>query len=171
MKIDSELGKDLVDILKKYSPLIATAVGGPYGGMVAGLLSTFFGLDPQSATPQDLAVKISADPDTNMKLVSFQYQHETALQKIWADNYKVEVQDRIDARSENISPQNKYPWAVHLISAIITLGFVAATLGILTTKSDPGDHDILNMILGIMGATFGQVSAYYLGSGNKNNVK
>ncbi len=161
---------DLMDNIKKYSPMVATAIGGPYGALIGTLLSNIFGVDPKTGNADDLSQKIASDPDASLKLVQFQYQHETALQKILAENYKTETQDRQNARQSNNTSQ--YPWVIHVLSSVIILGFMACLFGIVIIPSDPGDHDILNMMFGILSTAFGQIIVYYY-SGMKGlfNVK
>ncbi len=68
-------------------------------------------------------------------------------------------------KSDNDSPKEK--WLLHLYAFSVIIGFFAMCFLIALTKLDQSDHDILYMLLGVLGTTFSQVFQYYFGSSKK----
>lgn len=74
---------DLINILKQYAPALATAVGGPVGGLVVQAIAQKLGVE---ATPSAVTAAIQADPQVALKLA-----------EIDADQFKTE-ENNITAR-------------------------------------------------------------------------
>lgn len=58
----------------------------------------------------------------------------------------------------------KYDWMVHALALLVTFGFFGAIALVMLTRADGTDHDILNMMLGVLGSTWVNVVSYYFGS-------
>lgn len=81
------IGKDLV---LKGLPLLGTALGGPGGGLVAGLVTEALGLD--SGEPDAVVAAIQADPQAMINLKSLEYQHREKLAGLALDAAKLETE-------------------------------------------------------------------------------
>lgn len=57
----------------------------------------------------------------------------------------------------------KYEWMVHVLAIIVIGGFYAAIVMVMVTRADNTDHDILYMMLGLLGSTFVNVISHYFG--------
>lgn len=149
--------KNLSTSLLHYSPLVASAIGGPAGTMVASLLSSVFGV-----TPNELPARIALDPDAEVKIKKFELDNALELAKLSLSSYQTEVEDRKNARTVN-TVSDRYPWFVHVFSFLVTLGFFGEILLITLLPRDNTDHDILNAMIGVLGTTFVSVCSYYYG--------
>ena len=72
-----ELGENIV---KLGAPLLGTAIGGPAGGIVGGLIAQLFGADPTK--PDDIMAKINSDPQAATKLQDLQQ----SIRKGWMNS-------------------------------------------------------------------------------------
>lgn len=116
---------DLINILKQYAPALATAVGGPVGGLVVQAIAQKLGVE---ASPSAVTAAIQADPQVALKLA-----------EIDADQFKVEqenVTKRWEADMANTSwlANNIRPLTlIYLLTAYT--GFAVASIFDYDTKS------------------------------------
>ena len=116
---------DLINILKQYAPALATAVGGPVGGLVVQAIAQKLGVE---ASPSAVTAAIQADPQVALKLA-----------EIDADQLKVEqenVTKRWEADMANTSwlANNIRPLTlIYLLTAYT--GFAVASIFDYDTKS------------------------------------
>lgn len=160
--ITIETLKELSSTLLKISPIIATAIGSPIGGMVATLLAQVFGvpLDHLNAT-------IGLDNDSITKIKQFENEHIEELAKIAYQGYQTEVDDRISARERDIKETEllgRRDWVMDAIAITVVVGFFAMTFVISLTKMDSSDHDVLFMLIGQLSAGFLGILSFFFGS-------
>lgn len=91
----------LASAVKKYAPLVGTALGGPAGGAIGGLVSVVasaFGVDPDQAAadPDILKAAIEKDPAAAVKLKEIESNQTIELQRmiLAADTAKIESETR-----------------------------------------------------------------------------
>jgi hypothetical protein len=123
--------KTLAETVLKYSPTVATALGGPIAGMVATLLSHAFGVDTDS-----LPSTIATDPDAAVKIQQFELQYKAELAQANAANYQAEVNDRKNSR-DLASRLDKHFWILPTLSII----FVVSYFGFILLKPHLGMSD------------------------------
>ena len=58
-----------------------------------------------------------------------------------------------------------------LLSILISVGFFACVFWVAAYPQDDTDRDILNILLGMLGAGFNQVISYWLGGTNMDKKK
>ncbi len=153
---------DLLSILEKTVPELATALLGPAGGVVTSLVESLFGVKGEA-----LPAAIMADPEAAMKLRDLDNKHGEALCNIKLQNYQAEIDDRKSARDREaqvLKLTGKFDWVQHACALLSVLGFFSVIFIVALTKLDQSDHDILYMLLGVLGSTFTQVYQYYFGS-------
>lgn len=56
-----------------------------------------------------------------------------------------------------------------ILAIFLTIGFFIVLLMIMVVKQDPNDHDVLNILMGVLGTSFVQVINFYFGSCNKEH--
>lgn len=154
--INEQLLSDIEKTVLKFSPLVANAIGGPVGSMVATLLSNWF-----STTPVDLNASIVARPDSDRKIKQFETEHSGSLAKITAQNYLTDVDDRKSARDMFILTKD---WIVHALSIMFTIGFFVY---IILANYNPNDanKEILRDLFGCELL----ILSFYFGSSFKQN--
>lgn len=151
--------KQLSSVISKYSPILGDAVAtvSPLSAVLIRLVAKFFDADPSNIN--DLAAKISSDPDAAIK-----------LKQIESDNFGHTVDDRKSAREreEKITEETgERDWVLNSIAVIVILGYFATCAMISLTKMDQSDHDVLYMMIGQLTAGFIMVLSYFFGSSNK----
>lgn len=108
-----------LDYLKKLvsegAPILATVLGSPLAGVGLSLLGNTFGADPKNV--KDIVEKISNDPESLAKLKKLEYEHEENLGKIANDTYKIDIEDKANARARQIALKDHVP-------TFLALGFL-----------------------------------------------
>lgn len=150
---------DLISVVGKSAPLLATVLGSPLAGMAIGLIGNLFGIDPKKT--DDLAKAIKNDPEADAKLKKLEYEHQESLLTIQNQGYATEVEDRKNAREREIALHDHVP-------TLLALGFLAVYSAIqfycVVNSNTINDiisarfQDILIMII-----------SYYFGSSHHEN--
>lgn len=151
----------LISIIEKIAPALATGIGGPAGGMVVSLLENAFGVKDV-----DLPAAIAADPDAAIKIKQIESQHADTLATLASNDYSTEVGDRENARQREVAIEStgKKDWIEIICALAAVFGFMGMCFVIAFEKLDQSDHDILYMLLGVLGSNFNNIYAYYFGS-------
>lgn len=157
----SDLLDTAKDILKTVAPSLGVAVGGPFGGMAAKVITGALlgeetddidvALDAvKNASPEQLALLKKADHDFEVKMKELDVRLEEVASK-----------DRDSARRRQIETKDKMP-------AVIALASLTGFFGILATmifvEVPQAAQDPLNIMLGALGSLVTQLGAYYFGS-------
>lgn len=74
----SDVGKTLAGI----APIVGTALGGPAGALVGGMVAKALGTD---ATPDAVTTAIASDPTNAAKILALQNEHEETLNRMQLD--------------------------------------------------------------------------------------
>ncbi len=113
--------KELILVVSKIAPTLGAALGGPAGGLVGTLLAKLF--NSESTSSQDILAAINRDSEAATKLRELELAHQVELERIDAQNYASEVDDRKNARDLAV----KNEWQTFLL-AIGFLSFYAMAL-------------------------------------------
>lgn len=151
----TDLGKT---IAKAGAPILASAIGGPAGGLVASLIANIFGGDTKDL--DSLSKKIESDPEAGIKLSALQYQHEEII-------FNLQNQDMSNARNRQIvltKAIGRSDWIVSILAVLVTVGFFGCLICVFTLRLDTSDHDVLNVLCGVLGTGWVQIISYYFGS-------
>jgi hypothetical protein len=155
------------DLLKTIAPLLGTALGGPLGGAAAAFIADKLGLD--SKTVKDVSEVLNGtkmDPAqiAQIKLAEIDFQkfcktHEIDVAKLDMDNTK-------DARDMQKQTRSYFPAT---LSTFVTAGFFGILVTMLVWEYKPTEP--LLIMLGALGAAFGAVVNFWLGSSNGSQRK
>jgi len=155
-----------VELLKTLAPTVASAVMGPFGGIAVAGLGKLFGVD--NATQKDVA-KIFQDsqlkPEDVAKIQQLELefkQHESEMGFKYAD---LEFKNVDSARNMQIATKSYFPAT---LSSGITVGFFGILLAMMFGNVTPSEP--LLIMLGALGAAFGAVVNFWLGS-NSNSAR
>lgn len=163
-------------IVTKLAPMIATGIGGPLAGGAVSALEGVFGLntagstnDKQNAlasvisgaTPEQLLALKKADQDYALQMSVLGFKNVTDLQAI-------AMGDRDSARKREETVKDNTP---KILAYGITLGFFGILLFIMLGNVPANSRDILNIMLGTLGASFSGVVGYYFGSSSSSDKK
>jgi len=99
---------------------------------------------------------------------------DQAAQKIDIDLLKVHSDDRGSARAMTArlaSADSKTAWSAPLLSALLITGFFWMLYVVLTQPLPEGSKEVSMILLGALGASFGQVANFWLGSSKGSSDK
>ena len=153
-----------MDWLKTIAPTIATALGGPLGGLAYEAVSKVLGISQDDAKNMLDDGKLTAD-----QIASVQ-QAEIALkakaQELNLDFEQLAVQDRKSARDLQ---QNTHSIIPPALAIIVTLGFFGILVGLMmeTFKTS----DALLLMLGSLGTAWTAIMSFYFGSSAGSQAK
>lgn len=151
----------LKDVIAKSSPLIASVLGSinPLAGVLFSAVAHLFGL-PTTATADDVANAVNADPDHDIKLRTLEVQHQDDL-------FNAKVQLRLGAynrESEVVKATGKRDFVLDIL-ALGTVGgyFLISTL-VFFVHIDTSMNGIVNFMCGELSTAAMMVLAYFFGA-------
>jgi len=144
---------NLINLLKQYSPQLATAAGGPLAGILVQTIAQKLGVE---ATPSAVTAAIQADPQVALKLA-----------EIDADQFKTEVEDRKSAREMQTATRSLFVPALGTLIVGSFIGVVIATLFGLTIP----DSVLAGTLIGYLSGKAEQVISFYFGSSHGSQAK
>ena len=153
-----------MDWLKTIAPTIATALGGPLGGLAYEAISKVLGIS------QDDAKKMLDDGKLTADQIASVQQAEIALkakaQELNLDFEKLSVEDRSSARAMQ---SNTHSWIPPFLAVGITIGFFGILYALMTDKITKSDE--LMIMLGSLSTAWTGVIAFYFGSSAGSQAK
>lgn len=155
--------------LAKIAPTVATALGGPLGGLAVSALGKALGID--NATQESVSAALQAGNLTGEQLAAIK-QAEIDLKKHESDNgfkfAELDIRDRDSARQREIAVRDKTPG---ILAYLVTLGFFGVLSFLLVQGAPPKGGEALLVMLGALGAAWGAVVNYYYGSSSSSKAK
>lgn len=166
---------DIGGFLKKAFPFISAAagLGGPLGTLAAGMVGKALGVDKlpatidgisaalAGATPEQLNQMKQIEADLQARLQQMGFSHVEELERI-AEN------DRESARARQVAVKDKVP-------AVLSIGITIGFFGVLGLVAFHGvrdaSRDLVNIMLGSLGAAWISVVQYYFGSSSGSDRK
>ncbi|MBA4357964.1 MAG: hypothetical protein C0405_09600 [Desulfovibrio sp.] len=143
------------------APAIGAAIGGPFGALAGAAVNAVFGLG-EDATEQAQAEALKkATPEQLLDLKEADSKFKLDMERLGVDLARIDAADRASARQRETTLRD---WVPAVLAVSVTVGFFGL-LGWLMKESPPaGSKDILNIMLGALGAAWGSIVAYYFGS-------
>lgn len=153
------VGSNLISIVGKSAPLLATVLGSPLAGIALSLIASLFGADPKNIG--DLVSKIQNDEEANIKLKELELKHQETLVQIASNDFETETKDKQDARKYGYLYRD---FLLHM-SYLVTLGFFAALflLFIPLTISE-AEKNLLSMLVGMLASKWQTIIDFFYGS-------
>ena len=155
-----------MDWLKSIAPTIATALGGPLGGLAVNAVSSALGIDPDKVQDTINSGKLTAD-----QIASIQ-QAELALkqraQELGLDFEKLAVADRASARQMQMTTGSFIPPA---LSIMIVLAWATVQFFLLTHVIEPTMRELIARVLGTLDGALMLVLSFYFGSSSGSQAK
>lgn len=156
---------NLSDILSKAAPWLAAAAAGPAGlaGMAIKTVAEALG---SSAAPDDLAAAVAgATPDQIASLKAAEMDFKLRMQELGfkqaSDLENIAAADRQSARAMQVANKSFMP---ALLSAIVTVGYLAILGGMMLGHLKTEDSQALLIMLGSLGTGWGMVLSFWFGS-------
>lgn len=161
------LGKIAKGILQTVAPTLATAVGGPLGGVAVKFLADKF-VGGDTGQVEDFLMAASPEKLAELKIADKDFQVE--MRKLDIDLEKLNVQDRASARdlakSKGIIPQVT-------LSVVYTVGYFAVMFFFITGKIQvPPDSKVMfGGLLGVLSTAQIQIMNFWFGSSAGSKAK
>ena len=161
---------NLRDIIKSVAPLLATAVGGPVGGLAVQVLGEVLGVS--EPTQQKIEKVFSSGQMTGEQIAAVrqaELKFEQRAQELGIDLEKIHAEDRRSARDMQVQTKSRIPG---VLAILITIGFFGILVGMLTgALVASGNNEALLIMLGALGAAWGSVVNFYYGSSSGSSDK
>ena len=150
--------------LSQIAPTIATAIGGPLGGLAYETISKVMGIGQDDAKKMLDEGKLSGD-----QIASLQ-QAEIALkakaQELGLDFEKLAVEDRKSARDMQVATKS---WVPPVLAVAVTIGFFSILTGLMLGGVAHGTE--IDIMLGSLGTAWTGIIAFYFGSSASSQSK
>lgn len=155
---------DWKQIIATVAPWIASALGGPLGGMAVEAATAALGISERStaalkqaisgATPEQMLALKTADQAFSRDMQALGFKQVTDLEAIAAG-------DRKDARDMQRLTRSTVP---AVLSVSITLGYFAILIGMMLGRLHVSDSQALLLMLGSLGTGWGVVLSFWFGT-------
>lgn len=159
--------------LAAVAPTVATALGGPMGGMVANMALTGLGIDAaEGEDPERLLQKAvqSANPETMAQLKRIDADVTIRLEELGVDLERIRAEDRKGARE---MADKTGIWPQVTLSLIYVGGFVGILYLLFMSSLELSDMqwNAAMYLLGILSAGLGQIMNFWFGSSSGSKDK
>lgn len=151
----------LLNLVRTVAPSIATAVGGPLGGMAVRAISEAM-LGKPDATEDELveAVK-NATPEQLLALKQAEQEFVIRMRELDVDLERISNEDRGSARDREVKTSDYTP---KLLAAAVTLGFFSVMFWMIANGLPANGGEAMLVMLGTLGTAWGAIISYYFGS-------
>lgn len=146
-----------------------------------GILSGIFsgGIKGLADGASDLIGKFVEDPtkkaELTQQLAQLQSDQLTKMAELSEQQYEAGLKDNDSARQMQIAALKQDSWfaknQIHILSIVITLGFFGLLTYMVKFDVPPANKDMLNIMLGSLGAAWLQVVSFYFGSSKSSQAK
>ena len=154
--------KLLTNIIGSVAPTLGTALGGPLGGMAGDVISKVLGCDND---PVSLEKAISAaTPEQLLEIKKAEKEFETKMKELDVDLYKLETQEKQDAR-KTFSKD----WTARIIGIAMIGGFLGYIFLVTLQPPEQNSEALINLVLGYLGGLASAVISFYFGASNKQD--
>lgn len=156
-----------LETLKALAPTVASALGGPLAGAAVSALGSIFGVEQPT---QDAIARLfkdgqlSADNLAEIRKLELKYQNDERERGFrYAE---LEFKNTADARDMQKQTRSYFPAT---LSTFVTIGFFGILITMLVYEYKPTEP--LLIMLGALGAAFGAVVNFWLGSSHGSQRK
>lgn len=151
---------DWKGIVKTVAPMLGTAIGGPFGGMAAKVISNAV-LGKDDATEEEIEEALkSGSPEVYANLKKADQDFKVRMKELGIQEKHLAVEDRGSARQMYATTRDKI---VPILAGLTVAGFFATMTTVLMGKVSL-ESTILGFVLGQISAKTEQVYNFYFGS-------
>ena len=163
---------DLLKIVGAVAPTIATAIGGPLGGMAMKVVAEVLGLPADSSEKDVSRAMAAATPEQLLALKQADQDFAVRMRELDIDLEKIAASDRDSARRREAQVRD---WMPRVLAFVVVAGFMATVflvlLGYVDGMKDPLMATTVGTLIGFVSAKCEQVVAYYFGSSSSSQQK
>lgn len=145
--------------LASIAPTLATALGGPFAGAATKFLTGKF-LGDENASEAELEQFItSANPEQLLEIKNSDNEFKLSMEKMGVDVFKIEADDKKNARSEH-----KHSYMPAVLSVGLSLVVAGIVYMLFYLEPPKGSRDVLFMLLGVVIKEWGGAMQYWFGT-------
>lgn len=163
---------DLLKIVGAVAPTLATAIGGPLGGMAMQVVSSVLGLPIESSEKDVEKALKQATPEQLLALKQADNDFAVRMKELDIDLERIAASDRDSARRREAQVRD---WMPRVLAFVVVAGFMATVflvlLGYVDGMKDPLMATTVGTLIGFVSAKCEQVVAYYFGSSSSSQQK
>tara|TARA_R100000781_G_scaffold115017_1_gene88504 strand:+ start:110 stop:598 length:489 start_codon:yes stop_codon:yes gene_type:complete len=145
------------NVVGALAPTLGSALGGPLGGQAASVIAGVLGCnaDPKSI---DNAIQ-SATPEQMLELKKAEQNFELQMKELDVDVFKLEVEDKQDART-----RFSKDWTTRTLGFITISGFMGYIFLVTLQPPEQNSEALINLVLGYLGGLASAVISFYFGA-------
>lgn len=149
------------------APTLGRALGGPVGGMAVSMLTKALGI-PDNAPESRIEDAIKNDPEAIAKIRQIESEFELKMKELGITEKQLVFDDIKSARERQIKTKDYTP---PILSGLITFGFFGLLYLLIFHPIPEGAKDVLQIMIGSLGAAWLAVVTYYFGSSHGSSKK
>lgn len=156
--------------LAAVAPTVATALGGPFGGMAAKMALDAFGVTEPQGDPEKAleGLVTSGNPEVLVRLKEVETGFKQRLAELEIDLEEIHQRDRHSARD---LAKNRGTLPQSILSTLYMLGFLGVLYAVFKTNVPQDMREPLMYLLGILSAGLGQIMNFWFGSSSGSKDK
>jgi len=152
------------NVVGAIAPTLGSALGGPLGGQAASVVAKVLGCD---SDPKSINTAIQqASPEQMIELKKAEQQFEVQMKELEVDVFKLETQDKQDARS-----RFSKDWTARIIGVAVVGGFMGYIFLVTLQPPEQNSEALINLVLGYLGGLASAVISFYFGASNSSEDK
>ncbi|TNE38976.1 MAG: hypothetical protein EP347_05415 [Alphaproteobacteria bacterium] len=151
------------EVIASVAPTLATALGGPLGGLAASVAGRVL-LGREGTAPEEVSDFVLAHqtPEVFLKLRQVEADLTRELKVLEIEAERVSASDRASARERQVKTRDKMPG---VLASVVFTGFFGILSALMFIEEIPeAALSPLNIMLGALSTLLVQIGAYYFGS-------
>ncbi len=155
-----------ISLIRAFAPTVATALGGPMAGMATKMLSETLLGKPDAGKSELSKAIMGASSEDMIKVRELENTFTLKMKEIGVDVYRLEVEDRKNARANN-----KGDSTPAILGVVCFVGFFGILASLIFLTIPQTSQAALTVMLGSLGTIVVQIANYYWGSSKSSSDK
>lgn len=161
-----DIGSKALQVLRTVAPMLATAVGGPFGPLAGAAISAALGTATGDSKAAETAL-LSATPDQLLALQKANQDFQVQMKQLGISEEKLVYDDIANARAREISVKDSTPRNL----AYLIVGFTGACIAATLAGWTKTDSALAGTLIGYLVAECRSALTYYFGSSQSSQNK
>lgn len=163
---------DFLKTIAALAPSLATAIGGPVGGLAAKAICSALGIDTGSTQDQMALAINNATPEQLAALKRADNDFLVQMKQLDIDLERISSDDRDSARRREATVKDLMP---KILASLVVAGFLVTVFLVLTGyvegMKDPMMATTVGTLIGYVSSKADQIIGYYFGSSASSAAK
>jgi hypothetical protein len=152
----------ILNLVRTVAPSIAGAVGGPLASMATRAISEALLGHPDGSQDELVDAAAKATPEQLLALKEAENNFVIRMRELDIDIERIANADRDSARNREVATKD---WTPRILATAVTSGYFGVLFFMLIHGLPPNSNsEVMFVMLGTLGTTWGGVIAYYFGS-------